>query len=207
MSDAIKIAAKTIAASNRCVVFSGAGMSKDSGIDVFRGTGNSGFWSGMLGKFALFYGGTPFGWNLTPGYVWSYFIDTFYAPIAVASPHKGYFALFHLSQLLKNEIEIITMNVDGLHQASGYSEDHVCEVHGSLKRFRCIKCSAPITIPDPMAVAKSPPKCMICDGNPRPDVTLFTEALPEAAWAKAASLVQSMSNKDVMIIVGNEDNV
>jgi NAD-dependent SIR2 family protein deacetylase len=54
---------KSVAAikrSKRICIFTGAGMSKDSGIDTFRGNGQ-GFWSGIFGSIALVYGGTPFG--------------------------------------------------------------------------------------------------------------------------------------------------
>ena len=51
-----------IKGAKRCVIFSGAGMSKESGIDTFRGAaGSGGFWSGILGSAALVYGGTPLG--------------------------------------------------------------------------------------------------------------------------------------------------
>ena len=202
MLSSTKAAAQLIHSAKRCVVFSGAGMSKDSGIDVFRGSGNSGFWNGIFGKFALIYGGTPFGWNWTPSYVWLYFINTFLAPIAAAEPHAGYYALFNMSTHASKPFDVITMNVDGLHQASGFSEDHVIEVHGTLKRFRCISCANSISIPNPISTSNTPPRCPLCKGFPRPDVTLFTESLPEVEWERAQQIISSLQPGDVMIIVG-----
>jgi NAD-dependent SIR2 family protein deacetylase len=96
------------------------------GIDTFRGSG--GLWSGLIGSTMLLYGGTPFGWNLTPGFTWSMFVRQFYTPIAAAKPHEGYFALNDISKkMFKDEVHVITMNVDGLHQASGFSNSHVSE--------------------------------------------------------------------------------
>lgn len=201
-SENIRNATQLIRSANKIVVYTGAGMSKDSGIDVFRGAGNSGFWSGLFGKFALVYGGTPLGWKLTPRYVWSYFITTFLAPIALAKPHAGHLALKSISDLLEKDMDVITMNVDGLHQASGFREGSVCEVHGTLKRFRCILCATPIDIPDPMNEKENPPTCARCNGYPRPDVTLFTEGLPGDAWSKASSLVTSLDKDDVMLMIG-----
>jgi len=62
----MEAAASALARARRVVVFSGAGMSADSGIDTFRGSGSS-TWAGIYGYAQLLYGGTPFGWNLTPG--------------------------------------------------------------------------------------------------------------------------------------------
>lgn len=191
----------------KCIIFSGAGMSADSGIETFR-TGN-GFWSGLFGQFSLVYGGTPFGWKWTPVLVWGYFVTLFYEPIVNATPHAGYRALVKLEQNKfndRNAFHVITMNVDGLHQASGTSEDKVYEVHGSVKRFRCTKCSEPMTVADPVACKNTSMRCT-CGGYVRPDVTLFTESLPIAEWGKAQLAVESLRRNDVMIIVGTSSVV
>merc|ERR1719189_2273701 len=94
--EAEKAAVSAIAAARRCVVFSGAGASADSGIGTFRGAG--GAWSGITGRLSLVWGGTPIGWRLTPGLVWSGFVTNFYGPIVEAKPHDGLFALAELQK-------------------------------------------------------------------------------------------------------------
>lgn len=195
-----------ISKAQRCVIFTGAGMSKDSGIDTFRG--GSGFWNGIFGNIALAYGGTPYGWSLTPGLVWSYFISNFYGPIAEAGPHNGFFALATLQKEKFKELDsfhVVTMNVDGYHQASGINASCVSEIHGTIRRYRCISCSNPIEIPNPLT--SNPPKCSICQGYPRPDVTLFTEALPEAPWQKSCDIIRKMRKGDVMLVIGTSSVV
>jgi hypothetical protein len=59
--DSIVEAAKILKKSKRIVFFTGAGMSAESGIDTFRGSG--GFWSGMTGYLALGFFGTPLGFQ------------------------------------------------------------------------------------------------------------------------------------------------
>lgn len=107
---------------------------QDSGIDTFRG--NAGLWSGLMGRFALFYFGTPLGWRLTPGFAWSQYIQNFYLPIAQARPHDGHLAIAKFGEIKPN-LSVITMNVDGLHQ--------VCEAMSCFsflrkknKNFSCL---------------------------------------------------------------------
>ncbi len=98
------------------------------------------------------------------------------------------------------------MNVDGLHQLAGSNPDSVFEVHGTVRRFCCCKCRSPIIIPDPLLVKDNPPLCS-CGGYPRPDVTLFTEALPQEPWENAVDAVSLLRQEDVMIIVGTSSVV
>jgi len=202
---ALQAATLAISAARRCVVFSGAGASADSGIDTFRG--NGGAWSGITGRFSLLWGGTPIGWRLTPGLVWSSFVTNFYGPIVKARPHDGLFALAELQKRrFGRRMEFITMNVDGLHQASG--SEGVAEVHGSVRRFRCSECSEPHD-PEMPLDPDSQPHCTEdgCEGLIRPDVTLFTESLPGDQWEAAEQAVESLQAGDVMIIVGTSSVV
>eukprot|EP01035_Chromulina_nebulosa_P019946 gene19946-25912_t len=200
----IKLAAERILKADRIVVFTGAGMSADSGIDTFRGSG--GIWSGISGYFLLLYGGTPFGWNLTPSITWSMFIRSFYSNIINAKPHEGFYALTRLqTELFHDNIEIITMNVDGLHQSSGFQSDLVYEVHGSIRRFRCSNCNSSIDIPN---VTTTAVKCPHCNrGYSRPDVTLFTESLPSDQWSKSIQAINKLTSSDVMLVIGTSSVV
>jgi NAD-dependent deacetylase len=176
------------------------------GIDTFRGS--KGLWSGFLGSMLLFYGGTPFGWNLTPGFTWSMFLTQFYEPIAKATPHSGYLALTRLQaeKFPGNRMQVITMNVDGLHQAGGFDPNFVHEVHGTVRKFRCVKCSLPMPeIIDPLV--KPTPMCKSCGSYPRPDVTLFYEGLPPQEWSQAVSAIRQIRPGDVMLVIGTSSVV
>lgn len=201
----IRVAAQHIQRSERLVVFSGAGMSADAGIGTFRGQG--GAWSGLLGGLRLLYGGTPFGWWLTPSLTWRLFVRDFLAPIMQAEPHAGHRALARLQRLrFPGELmSIITMNVDGLHQASG--SKRVREVHGTVRAFRCGQCSAPVAVDNPLEHAAQPPHCDACGGLARPDCTLFGEGLPEAQWQLATDDVAALGEGDVLLVVGTSSVV
>lgn len=140
--------------------------------------------------------------------VWLYFVSNFYEPISKAHPHKGYDALAILEKekFGSANFATITMNVDGFHQASGADTDRVFEVHGTVRKFRCISCSSPIDIQDVIAVKNAPPRCT-CGGYPRPAVTLFTEALPQKEWIGANRAIRELGSKDVVLIIGTSSVV
>ena len=163
-------------------------------------------WSGWLGYLYLLYGGIPFGWNLTPSWTWSLFFDKFYSAIASAHPHTGYYALKRLQEERFHEnMSIITMNVDGFHQSSGFADEDVAEVHGTIKKFRCSHCQMKLT--DIVTPTRVCPRCPSCGGYGRPDVTLFTEQLPEKEWTKATAMIGTLSANDVVLIIGTSSVV
>jgi NAD-dependent deacetylase len=71
-------------------------------------------------------------------------------------------------------VRTLTQNVDGLHQAAGAR--HVIDIHGDLRRLRCMRCAHAWTVPDYSALVLPPP-CPKCPGLLRPDVVLFGEPL------------------------------
>lgn len=208
----IEKAATLIGQAKRLVIFTGAGMSAESGIATFRSSGNS-FWGGLRGKFAMFYFGTPLGWKLTPGWGFKAYIEEFFTPIAQAKPNKGHVAIAELQKYrAANNLptHIITMNVDGLHQA-GSPEDSVSEVHGTVRRHRCVKNGHPMDLPSDLVIPATGipqhipvPSCPFagCGSSPRPDCVLFTEALPEEPFSKSISEVRKLQSNDVMLVIG-----
>lgn len=158
-------AANILHSASRLLIFTGAGMSADSGISTFRKDKNS-FWGGIGGGMALAYFGTQVGWTLTPGLAWAKYVDMFLTPIAVARPHEGHYALVALVEERKEkteggrdvgrgregEVKVITMNVDDLHEragGTGWEEEgkseteknwrRVVHLHGSVGRNICAK--------------------------------------------------------------------
>ena len=114
---------------------------------------------------ALAYFGTPVGWSLTPGLAWTKYVDMFLAPIVMARPHEGHYALAELVEEVEEgmeggmegggegEVKVITMNVDDLHEragGAGWKEEgreggregrrrRVVHLHGSVGRNLCVK--------------------------------------------------------------------
>ncbi|PRP77438.1 silent information regulator family protein [Planoprotostelium fungivorum] len=195
----IEQCAQQVANAKRVVIFTGAGMSAESGIGTFRG--GSGLWSGVLGKLVLGWFGTPIGWNWTPGFAWSQYVDKFYNPMRDAQPNPGHYALAQLESKFPNSFDIITQNVDGLHQRAGSDPSIVYEVHGTVRRHRCIK-NGHIYPFDSDVIPTTSPRCLECDSGLRPDCVLFTESLPHEPFSRSDMAVSRLARGDVMIVVG-----
>eukprot|EP00923_Selenidium_pygospionis_P042390 GHVN01073345.1.p1 GENE.GHVN01073345.1~~GHVN01073345.1.p1 ORF type:complete len:145 (-),score=9.86 GHVN01073345.1:277-711(-) len=107
-------------------------------------------------------------------------------------PNGSHFALTTLQKrgYLK---EIITQNVDNLHQDSGSTQ--VIEFHGNLMNAKCMKCGkiAPLDksmLNDPVFIL--PPKCLApCGGNLKPNAILFGEGIPVEAHSAALAAVDA----------------
>lgn len=120
-SSQLNKAAALLKAAARVAVFTGAGMSADSGVATFRKSSGS-LWSGISGAVLLAAYGTPLGWRLTPGLAWGKYLGWFREPIIQAQPHAGHLALARLEQERFPGLPVVTINVDGLHQRAGHSK-------------------------------------------------------------------------------------
>mmetsp|Transcript_14308 Transcript_14308/g.56307 ORF Transcript_14308/g.56307 Transcript_14308/m.56307 type:complete len:281 (+) Transcript_14308:146-988(+) len=217
MEEPLLTVARSLATARRVVVFSGAGISAESGISTFRQP-EVGVWANKAG---LAYFGTPFGWWLSPKLAWKTYLKYFRNPIAAAQPNDGHVALAeleaaHLKRSMKNRFDIVTQNVDGLHQRGGSRNDHVYELHGTVYRHKCSSnhhvheyvldpsnlSQGYSAAEDEFFSAKNPPTCSQCSSFLRPDAVLFTEGLPAAAWDAADSCIRKLDEGDVMLVVG-----
>ena len=184
--------AEVVAASRRCVVLTGAGISAESGVPTFRGPG--GLWERYRPEELA----TPEAFERDPELVWRWYKwrqEVIYS----ASPNPGHYAVAELERLGVVKA-VITQNVDGLHQRAGSTK--VVELHGSIWRARCTKCGAVYKLEKPVEAV--PPRCAKCGGLLRPDVVWFGEPLPQEAWREAAELAAA---SDVMIVVGTSGAV
>jgi NAD-dependent deacetylase len=182
----LQTARQIVGRARRLVVISGAGMSADSGIATFRGTGSDGGWD----KAALALA-TPEGFRADPQRVWHRYLQRRLVALA-AQPHAGYLALAAWEQ--QAQVTIITQNVDGLHSRAGSSR--VVELHGSLFRFYCAEQGHPVTGVDR---EETVPRCPICNGYVRPAVVWFGEWLPEAALQAAQ---EALYEAEAVLLVG-----
>ncbi|HML48868.1 MAG TPA: NAD-dependent protein deacylase, partial [Clostridia bacterium] len=90
---------------------------------------------------------------------------------------------------------IITQNIDGLHQAAGST--NVLELHGSIHRNHCMQCARAFGL-EAILTDAPVPRCP-CGGIIKPDVVLYEESLPEAAWEGS---VRALSEADLLIVGG-----
>ncbi len=167
-------------AAGRTVVFTGAGISTESGIPDFRGPG--GLWSKVRPiEYADFIA--------SPAKRREYWRQKFDAHEAItqAQPNRGHRAVAALLERGAASA-VITQNIDGLHQASGVSADRVIELHGNTTFAACLDCAKRFEL-EPIRVAferdQSLPVCDACGGIVKPATISFGQAMPEAEMRRA----------------------
>ena len=186
---------RIISESEHIVFFGGAGVSTESGIPDFRS--KDGLYNNRDVQFDRY----------TPEYLLSIncledapkVFYEFYRQKMDArgiTPNQAHKVLARMEA--KGRLDgIITQNIDGLHQKAG--SVNVQEVHGSTLRNYCKRCHKKYPA-DAIFKSEDPiPKCSICGGMIRPDVTLYGEGLPTEAWRNAVNLVDKA---DCLIVGG-----
>ncbi|MFW0787359.1 NAD-dependent deacylase [Gordonia sp. CPCC 206044] len=176
-------------------VFTGAGMSAESGLATFRDT-DTGLWE-QYDPMAL---ATPQAWHDDPALVWAWY-QWRARKVLAAQPNAGHRALADLAA--DRAVMVVTQNVDDLHERAG--SDVISHLHGSLFAPRCSHCGHPYhgTDADPTDAVEQlrvePPTCPICLSTVRPGVVWFGEPLPADQWSSAE---KAFAASDVVIVVG-----
>lgn len=183
-------AAARLAEARRVAVFTGAGVSTESGIPTFRGK------DGLWRNYNPMELATAGAFERNPLLVWEWYEDR-RANIRAAEPNAGHLAIAALEGT--HEVSVITQNIDGLHQRAGSTD--VIELHGSIVRTKCSSCGARDDADDGSRSHPAlPPPCVAgCGGIMRPDVVWFGEALPAGALERAVKRARSC---DAMIVAG-----
>jgi NAD-dependent deacetylase len=187
----LREAARRLAAARLLVVFTGAGISKESGISTFRDK-EEGLWA----RYDPMQLATLEGYLSDPPLVWDWYEHRF-GIVADAEPNPGHRAIAELETLLP-QVVVVTQNIDGLHQRGGSTD--VVELHGSMHRYRCLSGRhAGFTRADFAGRPEKPPRCPQCGDLLRPEVVWFGETLPESEISRAFLLGQTC---DAMLVVG-----
>lgn len=194
--EGLERAAEILAGARRVVVSTGAGMSRESGIPTFRDA-QEGLWA----RFRPEELATEQGFRANPRRVWSWYAER-RRRIGACQPHAGHRALVELERGVP-KLLVVTQNIDGLHHEAGSSD--VVELHGSIRRTRCLDAGHPFAgvLPD-TPDEHDPPPCLVCGSLLRPDVVWFGEMLPEAATARAWDEAERC---DLMLVVGTSGAV
>jgi NAD-dependent deacetylase len=186
-------AAQVIKSSRRCVVFSGSGISVESGIPPFRGEG--GLWNRydpQTFDIQYFLSNTKKSWEVIR--------EIFYDLFGIVKPNEAHYSLAEL-EAKKMLSAIITQNVDNLHYDAGSKTVH--EFHGSLKKLVCLNCSAKYKISQ-IDLNILPPECKKCGGILKPDVIFFGEPIPEPAQINSFNETRKA---DCFILIGTTGTV
>lgn len=188
----IERAAADIASSERLLVLTGAGVSRESGVPTFRDA-----LEGLWAKHDPLQLATPEGYSRNPKLVWDWYVYR-RKLIEGCIPNPAHQGLAQFDDLLPQCV-IATQNVDGLHQMAGSMD--VIEMHGNIRTYRCSAlCTDGIyEIPDFAKETEAPPACPNCGALLRPNVVWFGEPLPYPALQRATELAEDC---DVMLIIG-----
>lgn len=183
---------KLLENSKYTVVFTGAGMSTESGLPDFRSAAK-GLWKM---KDPVKYASTDALYNNRDEFAKFYRMRI--ENLLKYKPHKGHFILADLEDkgIVKS---IITQNVDGYHKKAG--SKNVMELHGKIYELYCLSCGA--IYPCERYLEEDGTKCS-CGGFIRPSVVLFGEGLPEEAMDKAYG---ETMKADLFIVLGSSLSV
>jgi len=174
--------ARLLASTRRAVVFTGAGISTDSGIPDFRSPG--GLWTRYrpidFPEFLASEEARREAWRRR------FALD---ATLSRATPNRGHRAI---AALVRRGLvtTVVTQNIDGLHQSSGVPEEKVIELHGNTTYARCLGCGRRHELADIRAEFERderPPRCGACGGHVKTATISFGQPMPEEAMVRAAA--------------------
>jgi NAD-dependent protein deacetylase/lipoamidase len=187
--------AEKIRQSDEVVVFTGAGISTESGIPDFRSPG--GIWSLYRQITFQEYVGS----EAARIEAWKRRLDG-WKHYKQAKPNIGHYFVHSLDAKGKL-IGLITQNVDGLHSKAGLPEEKIVELHGSNRKVLCLKCDRTY---DPDDIIKrlvgefESPKCDACGGILKSATVSFGQAMPENAMRAAQEWTEQA---EVFIVMGS----
>lgn len=170
----------------KIVFFTGAGVSKESGISTFRDS------DGMWNKYNVMQVATVTGWNMNRRLLLDFYnerrqeLHTFHPNVM----HE------YISSLEDDhDITVITQNVDDLHERAGST--NVIHLHGKLDEVKCSNDSCDYVIDYFGDIIENLSMCPKCEKQLRPNVVLFGEYVPNMFTA-----IESINHADVLVIIG-----
>ena len=194
MDTKIKQIATKIKQRGKNIIFTGAGISTESGIPDYRSQG------GIWDKFRPVYFDEFMSAREAREDYWRRW-QALYTGITRAEPNAGHAAIARLDQMGLLEA-LITQNVDGLHQEAGLADKKIIELHGNTRRIRCMSCRSITATEEIQARLNSgdaAPECE-CGGYLKPDTISFGQAMPLDAVEKATALSHK---SDFFLVVGS----
>ncbi len=193
----VSAAREVIATAERVVVFTGAGISTDSGIPDFRGP--NGVWTKNPAAEKAS--------NIThylnePDVRMAAWQNRLTTPAWTAVPNAGHAAIVELER--RGQLHaLVTQNIDGLHQKAGNDASKVVEVHGTVWFTRCWECEDRRPMEQALARVRAgdlDPACLECGGILKSDTISFGQSLIPEVIDRAMAVSDEC---DVMLAVGS----
>jgi len=182
-----------LASQDRLFVLTGAGISAESGLATFRGSG--GLWNGHRVEDVA----TPEAWQADPALVWRFYSQRRRDALA-AQPNAAHIALAKIEQRLGNRFYLCTQNVDDLHERAGSQRIH--HMHGSLFQSRCTRTNEPFSDQSFYEDPDDPPICKTCHASIRPHIVWFGE-IP----LDMDTIYRELTRSSTLLVVGTSGSV
>jgi NAD-dependent deacetylase len=201
--DAIGQAVAILRPAGMILVFTGAGISTESGIPDFRGP--NGLWTKVdpddfhIDRYRANPELRKQGWRMhLDGELWG--------ARSTVRPNTGHDAIKKLADAGRLA-GVVTQNVDGLHHKSGLEDDLVAEVHGNVRHSSCVDCDRTWDTEEVLGWVEAgdpDPICPRCGGMVKTDTVMFGEMLPDVEMRKA---MMFLAIADAIIVVGSTVSV
>ena len=178
---------------DRLFVLTGAGISAESGLATFRGSG--GLWNGHSVEEVA----TPEAWQANPELVWRFYSQRRRDALA-AQPNAAHKALAKIEERLGDHFYLCTQNVDDLHERAGSRRVH--HMHGSLFQSRCTRTNEPFPDQSFYEDPQTLPICKTCHASIRPHIVWFGE-IP----LDMDSIYYELNRATTLLVVGTSGSV
>lgn len=203
IDEQISQAAEVLKPAEQILVFTGAGLSTESGIPDFRGP--DGLWKRVdpddftIDRYRTRRELRVQGWRMhIDGELWGARADV--------QPNRGHMAIKKLRD--RGRLGgVVTQNVDGLHHKSGIEDDFVAELHGNARNVHCLSCEErwpTETVLGWVEAGDEDPSCPECGGIVKTETVMFGELLPDREMRKASMFLVI---SDAVLVVGSTVSV
>lgn len=176
------------------VILTGAGISKESGLDTFRCEG--GIWSQVNLEDVA----TPQGFARNPALVHRFYNDRRRGLSDPAiRPNAAHAALAALERGWRGSLLLVTQNIDDLHERAGSTS--LVHMHGELRKAFCVHCRTVVACDGDLSVHDH---CLTCGrkGGVRPDIVWFGE-MPY----HMERIQEALADCDLFVSIGTSGNV
>ncbi len=180
----IEQAAQMIRSAKYVVAFTGAGLSRESGLPLFSE------WPEFdIRVLDLNFFKNNYAW------AWPRLKEWFYDFYSQAKPNAGHLALKQMEdqRLVRS---VVTLNIDGLHQKAG--SVHTFEICGNPKKLVCLNCHEKFEA-EQIDWNQMPPKCPACGGMLKPNILFYGDDVPEEEYKLG---LKEANRAKVMLVVG-----
>ncbi len=201
--DDIASAVEVLRPVSRILVFTGAGISTESGIPDFRGP--DGLWTRVdpddfhIDRYRANPELRKRGWKMhLDGELWG--------ARSTVRPNAGHDAITRLGKGGRLA-GVVTQNIDGLHHKSGLGDDLVAELHGNVRQSNCVDCGLVWDTDEVLGWVEAgdpDPSCPECGGMVKTGTVMFGELLPEVEMQKAMLF---LAMADALLVVGSTVSV